>query len=173
MVVQWANSTHDKLRCYVIQRSIILNSCNMDGASKLLCTIIDVLRSLGELIPERLSDKDISEEVCSAMTSFMSLPDQDLLHMHKHNATKGQAAIMQAYELLAPLAFIGTPRVCPYYVARWAQYCLQHRVASEYVPGKSLHFHLGQPWVFLIKFERGMFFSGLRFICSNVMPGIE
>ena len=142
--MQWTNSTCDKLRGYVIHRSIILNTCNPHDASKLACTIIQLFQSLGENIPERLSDNDISEEVCTAMTSFTSLPDQDLLHMHKNNATKDQAAIMQAYELLAPLAFIGTPRACPYYVARWAQYCLQHRVASEHVPGESLHFRLGQ-----------------------------
>ena len=140
--MQWANSAYDKLSGYVILRSIILNTCNPADASKLSSTIIQLLRSLGENIPKRVSDEDIAKEVCSAMTSFKSLSDHDLLHMHKNNATKDHAAVMQAYELLAPLAFIGDPRLCPYYVAKWAKFCLQHRVASEYIPSERLHFSL-------------------------------
>lgn len=70
------------------------------------------------------------------MTSFKSLSDHDLLHMHKNNAAKNHTAVIQAYELLVPLAFMITPRLCPYYVAKWVQYCLQYRVASEHIPGE-------------------------------------
>ena len=70
------------------------------------------------------------------MTSFKSLSDHDLLHMHKNNAAKNHTAVIQAYEVLVPLAFMITPRLCPYYVAKWVQYCLQYRVASEHIPGE-------------------------------------
>ena len=142
MVVQWANSAYDKLRGYAIESYIILNTCNPDDASMLSRNIVQLLGSLGEHISKRLSDEDIAEEVCSAMTSFKSLSDHDLLNMHEHDASKDHDAVMQAYELLAPLAFIGTPRLCPYYVAKWAKFCLHHRVASEHIPGESSHFML-------------------------------
>ena len=65
-------------------------------------------------------DEDVAQEVCLAMASLQSLLDHDLCsttHAQK-DATKDHAAIPRAYELSAPLAFIGTPRLFPYYIEK-------------------------------------------------------
>jgi hypothetical protein len=40
---------------------------------------------------------------------------------------------MHAYYILTSLIYLAKPALHPYYVSRWVQYCLEHKVASKYV----------------------------------------
>ena len=113
---------------------IILVDCNPDDANQLMATVIGLLKSLGEHIPcDEEARQDISRQVDIATKSFQLESDGILLHVHEFSSEKSDA-IMQAYMILVSLGFIANQQLYAYYVARWSQFCLKHKVASKYVP---------------------------------------
>ena len=97
-------------------------------------------------MPPNLSDEDIESEVKSevgvAIQGFESISDHDLLHMYTNSDAESQADIIRAYYILCNLMYLGSPRMHPYYVARWIQFCLKHKVKSKYIPGEIILFFL-------------------------------
>ena len=113
---------------------IILVDCNPDDANQLMATVIGLLKSLGEHIPcDEEARRDISKQVDTVTTSFQLESDDKLLQMHEFSSEKSDV-IMQAYSILVSLGFIANPQLNAYYVARWSQFCLKHKIASKYVP---------------------------------------
>ena len=141
-----ATSHHDKVDGYDIQHSIVMNISDPTDAVRLKCTILELLDSMGEHMPPNLSDEEIESEVAAAIQGFESISDHDLLHMYTNSDAESQADIIRAYYILCDLMYLGSPRMHPYYVARWIQFCLKHKVKSKYIPGEinlfSLLLHL-------------------------------
>ncbi len=128
-----------KLDAYDTQHSIIFADPTPNAAVPLIDKIIDLLNSLGEDIPDDdAATKEYVIQISSAMKSFEKLSDDNLLHMHQ-TKSHHHSAIMHAYYILTSLIHLAKPASYPYYVIRWVQYCLKHKVASKYVPGKLLH----------------------------------
>ena len=110
----------------------------------LLVTIVGVLGSLGEAIQcDDLSQKHIHNQVLITTAGFERESNDELLHNYRSD---DQNAVMQAYNILVNLAYIARPKFYPYYVARWAQYCLHHKVAT---PGKLLSQIYGLQFILL------------------------
>ena len=138
-----ATSHHDKVGGYDIQHSIVMKNCDPTDAVRLKCTILELLESMGELMPPNLSDKDIGSEVAMAIQGFESISDHDLLHMYTNSDAESQADIIRAYCILCNVMVLdGSSRMRPYYVARWVQFCLKHKVKSKYIPGEIILFFL-------------------------------
>jgi hypothetical protein len=128
-----------KLDAYDIQHSIIFVDPTPNDAVPLIDKIIDLIKSLGENMPDDdTARKEVISQISSAMKSFEKMSDDNLLQMHQ-TKSHHHAAIMHAYYILTSLIYLAKPALHPYYVSRWVQYCLEHKVASKYVPGKLLH----------------------------------
>lgn len=113
---------------------IILVDCDPDDANQLIVTMLGLLQSLGEHIPcDEEVRKDIARQIDISIKSFQLESDDKLLNMHDFSSEKYDA-IMQAYTILVSLGHIAKPQLYAYYVARWSQFCLKHKVASKYVP---------------------------------------
>ncbi|KAL3778690.1 hypothetical protein ACHAWO_010721 [Cyclotella atomus] len=41
---------------------------------------------------------------------------------------------MQAYNIIVDLAYVARPKLYPYFVARWSQFFLKHKIACIYTP---------------------------------------
>jgi hypothetical protein len=41
---------------------------------------------------------------------------------------------MQAYNIIVDLAYVARPKLYPYFVARWCQFFLKHKIACIYTP---------------------------------------
>ena len=128
-----------KLDAYDILYSIMFINPKSTDAVPLIEKIIDLLKSLGEDIPDDdTARKEVISQISSAMKRFEKVSDDNLFHMHQ-TKSHHHAAIMHAYYILTSLIYLAKPALHPYYVSRWVQYCLEHKVASKYVPGKLLH----------------------------------
>ena len=135
-VLEHANTLQTKIDAYSILNSIVLGDCNLNDAATLLNAIIGLLKSLGEDIPdEDIAKNDVANHVSETMKIFELESDDTLLRMHSNKSTE-HVAVVQAYNVLANLAYLSAQQLYPYYVSRWARFCLTHRVASKYVPGK-------------------------------------
>ena len=137
-----ATSHHDKVDGYDIQHSIVTNISDATDAVRLKCTMLEVLESMGEHMQPNLSDEDIGKEVAAATQCFESISDHDLLHMYTNSYAESQADIIRSYYILCNLMILVGPRMHPYYVARWIQFCLKHKVKSKYIPGEIILFFL-------------------------------
>ncbi|KAL7478293.1 hypothetical protein ACHAW6_004062, partial [Cyclotella cf. meneghiniana] len=132
-LVKHADSLETKLDAYELQQSILFNRFDPNEMGQLLVTVIDILMSLGENVThEDIATKDISNQVFLAKKRFDDSTDEILLHMQQVSS-KNHVAIMQAYSILVAVVHIVRPKVFPYFAARWAQFCLQHRVACKHV----------------------------------------
>ena len=100
---------------------------------QLLITIVGVLGSLGEVVQcDNVSQEYINNQVLIATADFERECNDEMLHNYR---SEDQNAVMQAYRILVNLAYIAKPKFYPYYVSQWAQYCLNHKVAT---PGNLL-----------------------------------
>jgi hypothetical protein len=127
-----------KLDAYDIQHSIIFANPKPIDAVALIDKVIDLIKSLGEDIPDDdTARKEVVSQINSAMKSFEKVSYDNLLHMHQ-TKSHHHTAIMHAYYILTFLIYLAKPALHPYYVSRWVQYCVKHKVASKYVPGKPL-----------------------------------
>jgi hypothetical protein len=125
-----------KLDAFDIQHSIIFVDPKPKDALPLIDKIIDLIKSLGEDMPDDdTARKEVVNQISLAMKSFSTVSDDNLMHMHQTKSSH-HAAIMHAYYILTSLIYLAKPALHPYFVSRWVQYCLQHKVASKYVPGK-------------------------------------
>ena len=128
-----------KLDAYDIQHSIIFANPKPIDAVALIDKVIDLIKSLGEDIPDDdTARKEVVSEISSTMKSFAIMSDDNLVQIHQTKSDH-HAAIMHAYYILTSLIYLAKPSLHPYYVSRWVQYSVEHKVASKYVPGKLLH----------------------------------
>ena len=141
-----------------------MNTCDPSDAVRLKSTILQLLESLGEHIPPNMSEEGVESEVASAIESFEIHSDQDHLHMYTNVDNSNQTVIIQAYAILALLASITNAHTPRYYVARWIQFCLNHKVASKHIPGEI---------PLLVFFHRVLLtaqaYSHLNYLLPNVM----
>jgi len=91
---------------------------------------------------------------------FQSKSNDDLLHNYTQDS-KDHVTIMRMYNILSNLAYVAKPKLWPYFVARWAQYCLKHRVACDNTPGTLSHTSLSSAIFFRLTLE--------YFISSSIM----
>ena len=132
-VVENTTSLRTKLDAYAILHSILFNAFEAQEMGRLLVTIVGVLGSLGEAVQcNDLTEKHINNQVLIARAGFERESNDELLHNYR---SEDQNTVMQAYNILVHLAYVAKPKFYPYYVARWAQYCLNQKVAT---PGEVL-----------------------------------
>lgn len=160
-VVEHATSLHTKLDAYYLLHSLLLAALVPKEMGQLLNTIVDVLGALGENVPvANVTSEDVSSQVCSAKLQFQSKSNDDLLHNYTQDS-KDHVTIMRMYNILSNLAYVAKPKLWPYFVARWAQYCLKHRVACDNTPGTLSHTSLSSAIFFRLTLE--------YFISSSIM----
>ncbi|KAL7488203.1 hypothetical protein ACHAW6_013789, partial [Cyclotella cf. meneghiniana] len=97
-------------------------------------TCLKVLNLLGEQIPDDVAD--INSTVMKAKMLFQKRSNEDLLAIAVEQTSRN-ISIMEFFSQLVTVAIIVKPRrICQYYVARWASFCLTHRVSCKYTPGE-------------------------------------
>ena len=94
----------------------------------------DVVRLLGEDLPsENLELSQIVSAVNSTKEMFERESDHSLLNMKK-KTDKRIDTIMKFYSQLGLVSFIATPMMHPFYMSKFAQFCLVSRVDCKYLP---------------------------------------
>ena len=134
-VVSNATLLETKLQAYILLCSLLFSAPAPKEMDRLMTTIRNVLKSLGEGIPLDVGPMQTEQLVKSVTVQFDDEPDDSLLDVN-HVSSKEHSAIMKAYSILVSLAYVAKPSLYPYFAARWLQYTLQHKGSSEYTPGK-------------------------------------
>jgi hypothetical protein len=103
----------------------------------LLNTILDVLASLGEDLrsTEHLCESTISDAFRLASEMFEIEFNDASSHAYRVDSCD-HTPVMEAYYILSNLALLVKPKICPYFVARWAMYTLRNKVMCKYTPGE-------------------------------------
>ena len=113
-IIIHAKSLEIKLDAYTLLHLILFSACAFTDMSGLLVTVIDVLKSLGEDIPEvDVAKDDLSNQVNLAKQCFESETDDTLLQ--HTNISKRDATIMQAYHILTGISYMVRPKLYHYY----------------------------------------------------------
>jgi hypothetical protein len=130
-------SSQLRLDAYKLKHDIILDSCIPGEMAALLNTILDVLASLGEDLrsTEHLCESTISAEFRLASEMFEIEFNDASSHAYRVDSCDC-TPVMEAYNILTNLAFLVKPKLCPYFVARWAMYTLRNKVMCKYTPGE-------------------------------------
>jgi hypothetical protein len=135
-VVEHVTSSQSKLvDAYALQHDILFTRCAPKEMGRLLLTILGVLASLGEVIPDEVHEQEIALQVRFASANTKQALDDGLVFSHVSDS-EHQNNIMQAYYILMGVAYIANPRLFPYFAARWVQYCLKNKVSSKYTAGE-------------------------------------
>jgi hypothetical protein len=143
-VIEHTNSNMGQLKldAYKLKHDIILDSCIPGEMAALLNTILDVLASLGEdhRSTDNLCESTISAEFRSASEMFEIEINDALSHAYRVDSCDHKP-VMEAYYIVSNLAYHVKPKLCPYFVTRWAIYTLRNKVMCKYTPGESFLFH--------------------------------
>ncbi|KAL3801675.1 hypothetical protein HJC23_013180, partial [Cyclotella cryptica] len=135
-IIESGKCLEDTLETYSLLVSMICLACkDLPLAFK---TCVKVLSLLGEHIPDDVVD--VNPTVNEVKTLFYNTSNEDLLAMVDETGSR-KIYIMEFYNHLATVSFLVTPRrFCHYCVARWALFCLTHKVACKYTPGAYVSF---------------------------------
>lgn len=128
-VIHHATSLQTQIDAYTLKHSILMTECVHEETSELLSKIIDILNSLGEIIRDDVTDKDISALVCSVKEVFQAKSNNELLLVYQVEINDHNA-VMQAYGIAANLAWIAKPKLFPFIASLWANYCVKQKVKS-------------------------------------------
>lgn len=134
-IVEHATSLQTKIDAYTLLQHLLLAVCVPKEMDKLLVTIVGVLKELGEnILLDNVTNELILSQVHSTKELLESLSNDELSHKYMLDS-EDHSAIMRAYSTLMYLSWIAKPKLWPYFVVRWAQYCLKHKVACDFTPG--------------------------------------
>eukprot|EP00804_Cyclotella_cryptica_P018958 CCRYP_006467-RB/>CCRYP_006467-RB protein AED:0.02 eAED:0.02 QI:225/1/1/1/0.66/0.5/4/29/1413 len=135
-IIECAKCLEDTLETYsLLVSTICLAHKDLPVAFK---TCRKVLNSLGEDIPDDIVDT--YSTVKKVKMLFQNMSSDDLLDMVEEKSSRN-ISIMEFYNHLVTVSFQLQPRrVCQYYNARWASFCLTNRVACKYTPGAFVSF---------------------------------
>eukprot|EP00804_Cyclotella_cryptica_P001010 CCRYP_012361-RA/>CCRYP_012361-RA protein AED:0.06 eAED:0.06 QI:298/1/0.66/1/1/1/3/12/1416 len=101
-------------------------------------TCVKVLSLLGEHIPDDVVD--VNPTVNEVKTLFYNISNEDILAMVDETSSRN-ISVMEFFSQLVTVAILVKPRrICHYCVARWALFCLTHKVACTYTPGAFVSF---------------------------------
>ncbi|KAL3784136.1 hypothetical protein HJC23_005794 [Cyclotella cryptica] len=99
---------------------------------------LKVLNMVGENIPDDVVD--INSTVKKVKMLFQNTSNEDLLSMVDERSSR-KISIMEFYNHLVTVSFLVKPqRICHYYVARWASFCLTQCDKCQYTPGAFVSF---------------------------------
>jgi hypothetical protein len=134
-VIEHVSTLQTKLDAYALQSYIFFNACDPHEMNQLLMTIVTTLNSLGQKIHDTISIRDVQSEVSFVMSKFEEEPDDALMNLSTAT-TENHDIIMQAYSIIASLAYVARPKLYPYFAASWSNFCLKHKASSKYTPGE-------------------------------------
>jgi predicted ATPase len=99
---------------------------------------LKVLRLLGEDLPnDAADDQEFVSIVTKAKALFLRRSTDQLLSVNEE-ITRRNAAIMEFYDQLVVVSYFFRPKqcLCPYFIARWAHFCLSNKICCKYTPGR-------------------------------------
>jgi hypothetical protein len=99
---------------------------------------LKVLRLLGEDLPnDAVDDQELVSIITKAKALFLRRSTDQLLSMNEETPRRN-AAIMEFYDQLVFVSYFLRPkqRLCPYFIARWAHFCIENNVCCKYTPGR-------------------------------------
>jgi hypothetical protein len=126
-----------KLDAYKLKHDIILDSLVPGEMAALMNPIIDTLASLGEVLKstDELCESTVFAEFRLASEMFEIESDDALSRAYRVDSCV-HTPVMEAYYILVNLAYSVKPKLCPYFVTRWAMYTLRNKVMCKYTPGE-------------------------------------
>ena len=102
-------------------------------------TCLKVLNFLGEDLPnDAIDDQELVLIVTKVKALFLQNSTEQLLSLNEET-TRRNAVIMEFYDQLVVVSYFFRPkqRLCSYFMARWAHFCLSNKICCKYTPGKS------------------------------------
>eukprot|EP00804_Cyclotella_cryptica_P021275 CCRYP_001545-RB/>CCRYP_001545-RB protein AED:0.16 eAED:0.26 QI:0/0/0/1/0/0.33/3/0/1055 len=112
-------------------------------------TCLKVLNLLGEDLPinGNVDEAELISIVSKTKRLFHEKSNEELM-AHHDETSRRNIAIMQFYDQLSIVSYLAKPKLCPYFTARWAHFCLTHNVSCQYTPGKLSASLVGAPPLF-------------------------
>eukprot|EP00804_Cyclotella_cryptica_P010062 CCRYP_020488-RA/>CCRYP_020488-RA protein AED:0.04 eAED:0.04 QI:1274/1/0.66/1/1/1/3/40/1007 len=104
-------------------------------------TCLKVLNLLGEDLPinGNVDEAELISIVSKTKRLFHEKSNEELM-AHHDETSRRNIAIMQFYDQLSIVSYLAKPKLCPYFTARWAHFCLTHNVSCQYTPGAFVSF---------------------------------
>ncbi|KAL3804173.1 LOW QUALITY PROTEIN: hypothetical protein HJC23_013692 [Cyclotella cryptica] len=102
-------------------------------------TCLKVLNLLGEDLPinGNVDEAELISIVSKTKRLFHEKSNEELM-AHHDETSRRNIAIMQFYDQLSIVSYLAKPKLCPYFTARWAHFCLTHNVSCQYTPALTM-----------------------------------
>eukprot|EP00804_Cyclotella_cryptica_P019625 CCRYP_013989-RA/>CCRYP_013989-RA protein AED:0.06 eAED:0.06 QI:199/1/1/1/0.75/0.6/5/431/1198 len=137
-VIEHASCLEDKLDTYSLL--VTVHHLAFKDISKAFSTCIEVLKLLGEDLPDRDIDKhELVAIVAKCKSLFQRFAGKDFLQLPRNTCWKS-LAIMRFYSELSSVAFFVEPSLNLFLVTKWALYCLNQKVICKHTPGALVSF---------------------------------
>ncbi|KAL7520532.1 hypothetical protein ACHAWX_005256 [Stephanocyclus meneghinianus] len=137
-IIEHGRCLEDKLDTYSLL--VTVYHLAFKDISKAFSTCIEVLKLLGESLPERDIDRLELNKIVSKCKELLQTPaEKDLLHLPFSMCWRS-LAVMRFYSELSSVAYFVGPTINLFLVAKWLLYCLEKKVICKYTPGALVSF---------------------------------
>eukprot|EP00804_Cyclotella_cryptica_P023793 CCRYP_011177-RA/>CCRYP_011177-RA protein AED:0.01 eAED:0.01 QI:5/1/1/1/1/1/2/430/1361 len=142
-VIEHGEGLEDKSQCMLDSYSLLVSLFYLARKDLLQAfhTCLKVLNLLGEDLPihGNVDEAELISIVTKTKTLLQKKSNEDLLALHEETSRRN-IAIMHFYDQLSIVSYLAMPKLCPYFLARWAHFSLTHDVSCKYTPGAFVSF---------------------------------